>query len=86
MCGIPTKDIETAEVAAKEWEHTSRLKESVERKKGSGLVGLGWWSDIAWILKDDDFVRDSADGKGMEVLLKAIENIWRGYFVFYLSL
>nr|KMM68531.1 DNA mismatch repair protein mutS [Coccidioides posadasii RMSCC 3488] len=75
MCGIPTKVIETAEVAAKEWEHTSRLKESVERKKGSGLVGLGWWSDIAWILKDDDVVRDSADGKGMEVLLKAIENM-----------
>ncbi|EEP77890.1 DNA mismatch repair protein msh6 [Uncinocarpus reesii 1704] len=76
MCGIPSKVVERAEVAAKQWEHTSRLKDSVERKKGSGLVGLGWWSDVAWILKEDGAENPSASGeRGIEVLLKAIENM-----------
>ena len=76
MCGIPTKVVERAEVAASQWEHTSRLKESLERKKGGGLVGLGWWSDVAWALKESA----SGDGdeaeitdRGLEVLRKAIE-------------
>ncbi|KAF7715747.1 DNA mismatch repair protein msh6 [Penicillium ucsense] len=77
MCGISNKVIERAEVAAKQWEHTSRLKESLERRKGGGLIGLGWWSDIAWALRES-----SADGEGeeegvsdlgLEVLRKAIE-------------
>jgi DNA mismatch repair protein MSH6 len=75
MCGIPSKVVERAEVAARQWEHTSRLKESVERRKGGGLIGLGWWSDVAWALKEGT----SGDGedeiteRGLEVLRKAIE-------------
>ncbi|KAL1965887.1 hypothetical protein VTN77DRAFT_5020 [Rasamsonia byssochlamydoides] len=69
MCGIPNKVVENAEVAAKQWEHTSRLTESLERRKGGGLVGLGWWSDVAWILREDAEVSD----RGLEVLRKAIE-------------
>ncbi|KAI1977161.1 DNA mismatch repair protein msh6 [Ophidiomyces ophidiicola] len=77
MCGIPNKVVERAEVAAKEWEHTSRLKESVEKKKGSGLLGLGWWSDVAWILKDDasQTANQEFQERGIDVLLKAIENM-----------
>ncbi|KAL1961047.1 hypothetical protein VTO42DRAFT_4935 [Malbranchea cinnamomea] len=75
MCGIPSKVIDSAEDAAKQWEHTSRLKESLERRKGGGLVGLGWWSDVAWILKEDPGGRDSITEGGMEVLLKAIERL-----------
>lgn len=77
MCGIPTKVVERAEVAAKQWEHTSRLKESVERKKGSGVIALGWWSDVAWILKGNGATEnhDSVSERGMDVLLKAIENM-----------
>ncbi|KAJ6140552.1 DNA mismatch repair protein msh6 [Penicillium chermesinum] len=52
MCGISNKVIERAEEAAKQWEHTSRLKESLERRKGGGYVGLGWWSDVAWALRE----------------------------------
>ncbi|KAJ5175225.1 DNA mismatch repair protein msh6 [Penicillium canariense] len=77
MCGISNKVIERAEVAAKQWEHTSRLKESLERRKGGGLVGLGWWSDVAWALRestagDGDKAGDVTD-LGLEVLRKAIE-------------
>lgn len=78
MCGIPDKIIECAEVAAKQWEHTSRLKEDLERRKGGGFIGLGWWSDVAWALKEstgegegegDEDISDA----GLEVLRKAIE-------------
>ncbi|CRG88135.1 DNA mismatch repair protein msh6 [Talaromyces islandicus] len=69
MCGIPNKVVENAETAAKQWEHTSRLTESLERRKGGGLVGLGWWSDVAWLLRDDAEVSD----QGLEILRKAIE-------------
>lgn len=78
MCGIPNKVIERAESAASQWEHTSRLKEDLERRKGGGFVGLGWWSDVAWALRES--VGDDAgpgDGEisdtGLEVLRKAIE-------------
>ncbi|OJD19919.1 hypothetical protein AJ78_00113 [Emergomyces pasteurianus Ep9510] len=78
MCGIPNKVVERAEIAAKQWEHTSRLKESLERRKGGGLIGLGWWSDVAWVLKDKSVEEDGRGAiteKGMDVLLKAIENL-----------
>ncbi|EPS30639.1 hypothetical protein PDE_05591 [Penicillium oxalicum 114-2] len=77
MCGISNKVIERAEVAAKQWEHTSRLKESLERRKGGGLVGLGWWSDVAWALREstanDEGEEEGVTELGLEVLQKAIE-------------
>ncbi|KAB8070177.1 muts domain V-domain-containing protein [Aspergillus leporis] len=74
MCGISNKVIERAEVAAKQWEHTSRLKESLERRKGGGYVGLGWWSDVAWALRESsDENGDAITDRGLEVLCKAIE-------------
>lgn len=75
MCGIPNKVVERAEIAAKQWEHTSRLRDSLERRKDGGFIGLGWWSDVAWMLKD----RNGADGndmeRGLSILLKAIEGL-----------
>ncbi len=47
MCGISDRVIERAEVAAKEWEHTSRLKESLERAKTGCYIPLGVLSDVA---------------------------------------
>ncbi|KAJ5764532.1 DNA mismatch repair protein msh6 [Penicillium manginii] len=74
MCGISNKVIECAEQAAKQWEHTSRLKESLERRKGGGYVGLGWWSDVAWALRESSGEDDAAIADhGLEVLRKAIE-------------
>ena len=80
MCGIPSKVIERAEVAAREWEHTSKLKESLEVAKRGCFVPLGLLSDVAWMLKDtDDHVAEgeaAAGGieeRGLDVLRAAIE-------------
>ncbi|KAJ6084197.1 DNA mismatch repair protein msh6 [Penicillium sp. IBT 16267x] len=76
MCGISNKVIERAEEAAKQWEHTSRLKESLERRKGGGHVGLGWWSDVAWALRESTSEgADEVTDLGLEVLRKAIESL-----------
>ncbi|KAE8355631.1 muts domain V-domain-containing protein [Aspergillus coremiiformis] len=73
MCGISGKVIERAEVAAKQWEHTSRLKESLERRKGGGFVGLGWWSDVAWALRESsDDNGNAITDRSLDVLIKAI--------------
>ncbi|KFH47352.1 DNA mismatch repair protein-like protein [Hapsidospora chrysogenum ATCC 11550] len=71
MCGISSKVIERAEVAAREWEHTSRLKDSLERAKTGCYIPLGILSDVGSLLGDKgDFARD-----GMDVLLRAIEGL-----------
>lgn len=82
MCGIPEKVINNAEDAAKQWEHTSRLTESLERRKRaangdgkSGLIGLGWWSDVAWMLREDDESHGQVTELGLEVLCRAIEKM-----------
>ncbi|KAF4983522.1 hypothetical protein FZEAL_1057 [Fusarium zealandicum] len=69
MCGISTRVIERAEVAAKEWEHTSRLKDSLEKAKTGCYIPLGILSDVGSILGDKNEMGD----KGVDVLLKAIE-------------
>ncbi|KAF2454349.1 muts domain V-domain-containing protein [Lineolata rhizophorae] len=86
MCGIPAKVVEGAEEAARRWEHTSRLGESVEearRKRiGSGADGedqgscyfpLGMQSDVAWYLRED--LAEWGGQRGLEVLRKAIESL-----------
>ncbi|KAK3360648.1 DNA mismatch repair protein [Lasiosphaeria hispida] len=70
MCGIPSKVIERAEVAAREWEHTGRLKGNSERAKAGCYIPLGVLSDVM------DLLRDGGDGTtehGVDVLLRAIE-------------
>ncbi|KAK4153972.1 muts domain V-domain-containing protein [Chaetomidium leptoderma] len=69
MCGIPGKVIERAEVAAREWEHTSRLKESLEKAKMGCYIPLGVLSDVASLLGGGEEVGE----RGVEVLLRAIE-------------
>ncbi|KAL3300848.1 DNA mismatch repair protein msh6 [Colletotrichum asianum] len=69
MCGISNRVIERAEVAAKEWEHTSRLKESLEKAKSGCYIPLGVLSDVASLLNGGDEVGK----KGVEVLLRAVE-------------
>ena len=68
MCGIPAKVIERAKVAAKEWEHTSRLKESLETARRGCWVPLGIQSDVAWILRDGEVGK-----RELDVLRRAIE-------------
>lgn len=75
MCGIPEKVIERAEVAAKEWEHTSRLKESLERAKTGCYIPLGVLSDVSSLLngRTDEDGASEVGGRGLDVLLRAIE-------------
>lgn len=69
MCGISSRVIERAEVAAKEWEHTSRLKDSLDKAKTGCYIPLGILSDVGNLLGD----KGEIDDKGIDVLLRAIE-------------
>ena len=74
MCGIPGKVVERAEVAAREWEHTSRLKEKVEVARKGCWIPLGWQSDIAWLLKGT-FGDGGIGERGVDVLRRAVEEL-----------
>lgn len=75
MCGIPKKVIDRAEDAAKEWEHTGRLKEALEARKerGAAYLPLGMLSDVAWVLKDG--LNGDISEKALNVLMKSIANL-----------
>jgi DNA mismatch repair protein MSH6 len=76
MCGIPSKVVDRAEIAAKEWEHTSKLKESLEKARSGVYIPLGWQSDVSWILKEALGNDEKSVGvNGLEVLMKAIESL-----------
>ncbi|KKY16592.1 putative dna mismatch repair protein [Diplodia seriata] len=82
MCGINPRVIARAEVAAKEWEHTSRLKESLEKAREACYVPLGLQSDVAWLLREGEGERDGGEGvglglgeRGLDVLLRAVETL-----------
>ncbi|KAK9423735.1 putative DNA mismatch repair protein [Seiridium unicorne] len=71
MCGIKDSVIERAEEAAKEWEHTSRLKESLEKAREGCWIPLGVLSDVAAVL--DPAKGEDVNARSLDVLLKAIE-------------
>lgn len=73
MCGIPRKVVERAEVAAREWEHTSRLKESLEVARRGCWVPLGMQSDVSWMLKEG--MEGVVGKRGVNVLRRAIESL-----------
>ncbi|KAK4098074.1 DNA mismatch repair protein Msh6 [Parathielavia hyrcaniae] len=71
MCGIPGRVVERAEVAAREWEHTSRLRESLERAREGCYIPLGVLSDVAALLRSGG--EEEVEESGVGVLLRAIE-------------
>ena len=76
MCGIPARVVSRAEDAARRWEHTSRLRQSLERARAGCYIPLGVLSDVASLLREGDAA--AGDGgevgeRGVEVLLRAIE-------------
>ncbi|KAF2859047.1 DNA mismatch repair protein Msh6 [Piedraia hortae CBS 480.64] len=70
MCGIPNRVISRAEEAAQSWEHTGRIKESLEKAKESHWLPLGFLSDVSWLLK-----RDEWNSRSVEVLREAIAGL-----------
>ena len=73
MCGIPGKVVEEAEVAAKKWEHTAKIKESLDVAKQGCWIPLGIQSDVAWMLKDE--LEEAVGARGVDVLREAIEGL-----------
>ncbi|KAH8816378.1 muts domain V-domain-containing protein [Xylogone sp. PMI_703] len=73
MCGIPSKVIDRAETAAREWEHTSRLKESLEKARSGCYIPLGIQSDVSWILKEN--IGKGVEDIGLNVLIRAIQGL-----------
>jgi DNA mismatch repair protein MSH6 len=66
--------IDRAEVAAREWEHTSRLKESLEKARSGCYIPLGVQSDVSWILKEA-LSGEGVEERGLNVLMRAIESL-----------
>ena len=90
MCGIRDAVVERAEVAAREWEHTSKLGKALMMKRmdsrgsdeeeeagaGSGELGLGMLSDLSMILKSGNGVEvGEISEQGLTVLIKCIEKL-----------
>lgn len=79
MCGLPNAVVVRAEEAAGMWEHSGRVREGIEKSKGMGRIGLGWLSDVAWMLKDDlnnvEEGREVANKNSLDVLAKAIASM-----------
>lgn len=70
MCGINSKIIDRAEEAAKMFEHTSKLKDSLEAARSGVYIPLGIQSDLAYYLSDK--CGEISKG-GFETLLAGIE-------------
>lgn len=68
MCGVPAEVIRRAEEAARRWETSSRLKESVERAGAGSYIPLGMCSDVSWMVKGVEM-----GGRELDGLRKAIE-------------
>ncbi|KAG0643024.1 muts domain V-domain-containing protein [Tuber brumale] len=60
MCGINKRIIDRAEDAARSFEHTSRLKDSLEAARVGAYIPLGMQSDLAWILQGGCDISDNA--------------------------
>ena len=79
MCGIPDKVIDRAEQAAQSWEHTGRIKESLEKAKESCWMPMGLLSDVSWMLKEEKSEEEEEGGsvneRSLEVLRKAIATL-----------
>ena len=60
MCGISKRIIDRAEEAAKDFEHTSRLKDSMDAARSGTYIPLGLQSDLAWIIRGDEGVSEKA--------------------------
>ena len=75
MCGIPDKVIDRAEQAAQNWEHTGRIKESLEKAKENDWLPLGLLSDLSWMLKYRGEVDRGFNERSLEVLRNAIATL-----------
>lgn len=71
MCGIPSKVVDRAAEAAKQWEHTSRLREALEKAMGKSYVPLGVLSDLSWMMREGH----GPVARELDVLRRAIASL-----------
>ncbi|KAF3147528.1 DNA mismatch repair protein msh6 [Orbilia oligospora] len=72
MCGIDKKIIDKAEEAAAMFEHTSRLREGLEKAREGCYVPLGLQSDLAYLIRGE-VEGGEAGNMIMDTMLKAIK-------------
>jgi DNA mismatch repair protein MSH6 len=72
MCGILSRVVEKAEVAAWEWENTGRFKRRLEptTTDGACCIPLGVLSDVSHMRRDDG---EGVSHHALDTLLRAIE-------------
>ncbi|KAF3918326.1 hypothetical protein ABW21_db0206265 [Orbilia brochopaga] len=71
MCGIDRSIIDKAEEAAAMFEHTSRLREGLEKAREGCYVPLGLQSDLAWLVRGE--IDADVGGMAMETMIRAIK-------------
>ncbi|EPS42150.1 hypothetical protein H072_3901 [Dactylellina haptotyla CBS 200.50] len=72
MCGIDKSIIDKAEEAAATFEHTSRLREGLEKARKGCYVPLGLQSDLAWLMRGE-LEGGDLGGMAMETMINAIK-------------
>ncbi|OWB73910.1 hypothetical protein B5S31_g3677 [[Candida] boidinii] len=71
MCGVPEKIVKRAEIAAENWEHTSKLKKkSKGHEELTNIIPLGLQSDISWLVKENN---DIGCGDGCAVYTESMK-------------
>lgn len=72
MCGIDKSIVDRAEEAAKNFEHTAKMRKLLEVDKNHELVPLSMQSDFAWIVKHEN---DKLSDHGLHNMLKIVERL-----------
>ncbi|CAK7898121.1 DNA mismatch repair protein Msh6p [[Candida] anglica] len=80
MCGISEDIVVKAEIAAKEYEHTSKLKKLTEemlQNEGSTNLSLGLQSDFSWLVNNYEDLSKSAMVYDENVKQNALKSIFK---------
>lgn len=73
MCGIDRKIVDEAEVAAKNFEHTSQVKKLLETTNDGKFIPLGLQSDFSWLMKLADGQDEGDRHLNLGTILKEID-------------
>ncbi|KAK9234381.1 muts domain V-domain-containing protein [Lipomyces kononenkoae] len=78
MCGIDKVIVDEAEIAAKEFEHTSQVKKLLETTNDGQFIPLGLQSDFSWLMKlvsGQSSDSDLNSTQSVRTILKSIDRL-----------
>ncbi|KAK9476380.1 muts domain V-domain-containing protein [Lipomyces japonicus] len=76
MCGVDKHIVDEAEIAAKEFEHTSRVKKAMETTNDGSFIPLGLQSDFSWLMRTaNGETSDQESLQSLKTLLSQIGNL-----------